>query len=259
MSDGPSIRSLQRATSAKGICVMVFGVPGAGKTRFIGTGPKTLIIRPPVDHTDSIELPAEVDEVVVTSWNEMLEVYQHLQQGGHKDYEWVWLDSISLLQDTTLDDIWRDTLARRPDRAAFGLDQGEYGRNMERLQRWTRDMHGLTDLGQINFGLTAHPFEWYDPVKEEDVWAPYIQGKNMSPKICGYMHIVAYLAEVRRKDKPSRRVLMTSADGFVGKDQIGIPEKIADPTMPKLISEIGKTRRPPRRRPTTKRPARRRR
>lgn len=237
--------------------MMLYGIPGVGKTRFIGTGPKTLIIRPPTDHTDSIVLPADVDEIVVTGWSEMLEAHQWVQQGAHRKYDWVWLDSISLLQDTTLDDIWQDTLARRPDRAAFGLDQGEYGRNMERLQRWIRDMHALTDLGQINFGMTAHPFEWYDPVQEENVWAPWIQGRNMSPKISAYAHIIAYLAEVRRKDKESRRVLMTSAKGFMGKDQVGIPEKIWDPTMPKLIDEISKKRRPARRRPT-KRPAKRR-
>jgi hypothetical protein len=32
----------------------VFGWPNAGKTNLIATGPNTLIIRPPIEHTDGI-------------------------------------------------------------------------------------------------------------------------------------------------------------------------------------------------------------
>lgn len=244
-------RPLQRG---KGTSMLVFGVPGAGKTRLIGSGGRPLILRPPVDHTDSIELPSDAMEMVIEDWAGMLEAFQFIQQGGHEDFDWVWLDSISLFQDMGLDDIMADAIARKPARAIerggqkipeFGPDQGEYKTNFDRIAKWVRDMAGLADAGLINFGLTAHPFEWYDPVAEEDLWAPWVQGRGMSPKICGYMNVVAYLREVRKKDGGSVRVLMTDAEGFVGKDQYdAFPELnngshgIVDPTMPKIMKAI---------------------
>jgi hypothetical protein len=236
-------------TPTKGLTLCIFGVAGAGKTRLIGTGPKTLVIRPPTDHTESIVLPAEVEEVVVDDWNDMFEVHQWLQQGAHREYEWVWLDSISLWQDHGLDDVLAAAIARKggPEspRAEFGPDKGEYGINMGRIGKWTRDMHALADAGQINFGITAHAAEVYDPTSEEDVWAPWIQGKNMIWKISGYMHVVAYLKVVQKKGKDPRRKLATSAPGFYGKDQIsddGLND-LWDPTMPKIIEVLDGARR----------------
>jgi hypothetical protein len=242
----------------KGVNLLVYGLPGAGKTRLAGSGKRVLIIRPPNDHTDSIPEDADVTELVVSDWSRMLEVFQWLQQGAHSEYDWVWLDSISLMQDVLLDDVMDDAITRRPDRAMdkggvmvpeFGPDKGEYKINFERLKKWVRDMGGLAKAGQINFGITAHPFEWRDQVAEEEFWAPWVQGKNMSPAICGYMNIVAYLEEVRRDDEEPRRVLMTDAVGFVGKDQFHcFPELksgrhgIVDPTMADVMKAINGAR-----------------
>lgn len=253
-------------TASRGVSVMIYGVPGAGKTRLIGTGPRTLILRPPTDHTDSIASGADVEELVVDDWASMFEVFQSLQQ-GELEYEWVWLDSISLFQDHGLDDVFADAVARKPARAEYGPDKGEYGINMQRIGKLVRDMVGLASAGQFNFGLTAHPFEWWDPIQETDVWAPWIQGSNMSPKLCGYMNIVAVLQEVRRRDsdgdQPSQRLLLVDAPGHVGKDQLGCFPALKsgrhgfiDPTMGDVIEAIEASRKP-RRKTAAKRRARR--
>lgn len=250
--------SPQKLTVGKCTTMMVYGVPGAGKTRLLGSGKRTLILRPPEDHTDSIEAGADCEELVLEDWSGMFETFSWLQQGAHKDYDWVWLDSISLMQDRLLEDVLVDMMIRRPDLAMdkggvkvpeFGADKGEYKINFDRIAKWVRDMTGIAKAGAFNFGITAHPFEWYDPVREEEVWAPWIQGKNMSPKISGYMNIIAFLQERKGdEDKPGQRILMIDAPGFVGKDQLDcIPELksgrhgIIEPTMAKLEKAISQS------------------
>lgn len=245
----------QSVSVGKCVVMMMFGLNKVGKTQLIGTGKRTLIIRPPDDHTDSIAAGSDVEELVLTEWSEMFETFSWLQQGAHKDYDWVWLDTISLMQDRLLEDIMSDVLMRRPDRGMdkggvivpeFGPDQGEYKLNFDRLAKWVRDMTGIAKAGAFNFGVTAHPYEWYDPTQEEEIWAPWIQGKNMIPKICGYMNIIAYLQKQDDDKKgTSQRVLLTDAPGFLGGDQLEcFPQLksgrhgIVDPTMAKIEKAI---------------------
>jgi AAA domain len=253
-------RPLQRG---KGTSLTIFGAPGAGKTRLIATGKRTLIIRPPSDHIDSIDFPHQAEEIIVEDWADMLEALQYVQQEGWEKHDWVWLDSISAWQDYGLDDVLEAAITRKPQRAVelagmkvpeLGPDKGEYRTNMERMASWVRVMSGLADAGKINFGMTAHMFEWYDPVREEDVWMPWIQGKNMSPKLCGYMNIVAYLMKVEREGKDPQTVLLSEAPGFFGKDQYQCFPKlksgrrgIVSPDMEKIEQAINGARPAPKR------------
>jgi len=234
MAKPEAIKPVQRT---KHINLMVYGDPGVGKTRLIGTAPKTLILRPPTDHTDSIR-DSDAEEWVIRDWNEMAEAQEYLRHEGAKNWDWVWLDSISLWQDTGLDDIWESVIAQKPHRAEFGLDKGEYGRNMQRLARWVRHMVGMD---AVNFGITAHPFEGTD-INGDVKLMPYVQGVNMAEKVMGYMNMVTYL-EVREKKNNggTYRVLHSQAsEDYKAKDQFDALEngKLVEPTMPKIVKLI---------------------
>jgi hypothetical protein len=223
--------------------MLLYGPPGAGKTRLIGV-PGSLIIHPPTDHVDSIRVVG-ADEWEVTDWAEMLNALEYMRHDAAKDYKWVWLDSISLWQDTGLDDIWEGVIGRRPDRAAWTLDKGEYGINMWRLQQWVRTAIGIPGL---NIGITAHPAELMNPIDGEIKLQPWIQGKNMSTKIQGYMKIVAYLEVVAAQDNSSgapRRVLRTAGtERYEAKDQYdAFPKgRLVDPTLKKIEDAIAAVR-----------------
>lgn len=235
--------------------MMLFGFPGVGKTPLIGTQPKTLILRPPTDHTDAIARPENVREMIIKDWASELEAFQYVHQEGWKEFDWVWLDSISVFQDYGLRDVLEDAITRKASRAIikggvkipeFGADVGEYGINMTRLSNTVQDFCGMATEGKINFGLVAHPEPWYDPVDEETKLAPWIQGKGMIPKICGYMNIIGYLRGGKQQ------ILYTNGEGFFGKDQYGAFPKLksgkrglVNPTMPKVIDLLEAVRETP--------------
>lgn len=225
---------IRRVEPGKKIKILVYGIPGAGKSVLAGTSPgRVLILRPPTDHLDSLPAGSAVDEWVMSDWDDMTEATEYLRHEGGKDYDWVWVDSISLLQDHTLDHVWADAVARKPTRAEYGVDKGEYGINMSRLGEWFRHVVGAD---QFNFGVTAHPFETVD-LESEPVMMPWVQGKQMSEKICGYMNVVGRLFV-----KDGKRILETEHKGlYWAKDQLGIG-RVLEPTMPKVLAKVSKAK-----------------
>lgn len=245
MSKPSGIKPLSRSSK---INLLLYGDPGYGKTALVGTTPgRSLILRPPVDHIDSIkDVPEGMEEWVLPDWNEAHEAMDFLRQEGDQHYDWVWLDSISLWQDIGLDDLWETVIHEKPARARYGLDKQEYGINMFRTGKWVRHVVGAR---LFNFGMTAHvqmlPIS-LDPDAPEKLM-PAIHGKvggalgGFAIKMCGYMNVVAYL-DVTSK---GTRVLYTNAtDRYYAKDQFSsLPKgRLVSPTMPKLIKAIEESR-----------------
>jgi hypothetical protein len=249
------------------INMLIYGDPGCGKTTLIGSGGKkykTLIIRPPTDHVDPI-VGSGVKETVVHDWNEMLDVQEYLRHEG-AEWDWVWLDSISLFQDTGLDDRFAAAVENKPSRSAQGPDKPEYRVNMWRLEQLVRHTVGAQ---LFNFGVTAHPF-WTEfpsnetPEEAVEKLMPWIQGQKMPQKISGYMNVVGYMSAEEKKvnDKLRvRRYLHTAGNQYrYGKDQFNaLGGVMIDPTMPDIMDAITDKRaskkssaRRPTRRPTTR-------
>jgi hypothetical protein len=191
-----------RPLAASGsVKILVCSASGWGKTRLAGTsrGPKgkSLFIRPPVDYTDSVNPEDKPfwEEWVVADWTQMEECFEMLRHEGREKYDWVWFDSISGYQDIGLDDLWVQIIDEKPARKRWGMDKGDYWINMQRLGRWVRDVATLSDTGAFNFGITAWPKELSpspDDVEVGEKLMPWVQGKNMAMKTCGYVNVVAF-------------------------------------------------------------------
>lgn len=241
---------------------------GVGKTSLIGSGGQDfniVIMRPPTDHVDPI-IGSGCREMVVRNWEDIFEGLEWARHEAARELGedgWFWMDSISLLQDTGLDDVYENILDKkgpvgslaRKEREQFGPDRGEYRVNMWRLAQWVRHMVGD---GSVNLGITAHSF-WYEPNNPLDeltpscLW-PWIQGKNMPSKICGMMNIVGYM-EVQERELRGRkrtvRVLHTNkTERWYAKCQIKLPDgssvfgdgDIVNPTLPEMVAAIKKGR-----------------
>lgn len=211
---------------------------GTGKTSFIGSGgkdQKILIMRTPIDHADPI-IGSGCQEMVVKDWDEIFEGLEYVRHEGH-EWDWFWMDSISLLQDVGLDDVYEGVLDRvgpvgsqaRNHRQQFGPDRGEYRVNMWRLAQWIRHCVGA---GVVNLGITAHSF-WWEPNNPLDeltpscLW-PWIQGKNMPSKICGMMNVVGYMEvetrEVRGRKRQIRVMHTNKTERYYAKCQFKLPD-----------------------------------
>jgi hypothetical protein len=100
----------------------------------------------------------------------------------------------------------------------------------------------------FNLGITAHPALMANPDKDDEddnsqpdeILMPWVQGKQMATKICGYMNCVAYLRVQKVKVKGEvqrRRVLNTEANGvYYAKNSLApIPNgRIINPTVPRI-------------------------
>lgn len=237
----------QKPQLGKSVQMLIHGPPGIGKTVLIAQQPKTLILHPPTDHLDSIKEPDNVDEIILNDHDDFEMAYQFLQQGGSDAYDWVWLDSLSLFQDHGLDEIWKNLIAAKPDRAKWGLDKGEYGRNMERIARKVREMVGLSKSGAFHFGITCHSVEMEDPETEKDLLMPYVQGKMMSTRVMAAMNMVGYYRWAKVAKRRVRVLDFHETDSFKAKDQLevfGEKGRLISPTMPDIHRAISKKKKP---------------
>lgn len=220
------------------IKLMVVGEYDVGKTQLAGTS-DGLILHPPTDHVVSAALNgSKAQQWVMRDWADMDAALEYLRRQGHADYRWAWLDSISIMQEYGLDDVYADTIARKggpdskggQDRMKFNPDKQEYGINMHRLGVWVRHACAVP----MHFGITAMPFDDGEKIK------PYIQGKNMALTLPGYMNVIGHLI----KRKGGQRALITKnrrkADGteYYAKDQYdALGGMLLDPTIP-MIEEL---------------------
>ena len=181
-----------------------------------------------------------MEQWVISDWNEFDQVIQYARlEGG--DWDWIWLDSVSLVQDQLLQSIWDDTIRGKPERAKYRADKLEYGVNMWRLEQWVR--HTVA-AQTVNIGITAHPWTTNNPFSDEggEIMLPWIQGNQMSIKICAMMTIVAY-TEVRQNAEGVRwaRLHTQGNETFYGKDQydaFGENGQMDNPTLAKIDAAI---------------------
>lgn len=212
----------------------MYGPPGVGKTTLLGGGGKTLIVRPPTDHVDSIRGDSMAKEWIVERWGQMDEV-EEFARHNPTAFDWIWLDSISLFQDHGLEDIMAAVEAAKPHRRGGPIDQGEYANNFNRIKKWVRHMVGIPGF---HFGITAHPMDVFNPSTGEVKAGPWVQGKNMSFTICGYMNAIAYMEKVKQDDGYRRVLRFEETEEYIAKDQkiFNFPNsRLVDPTMAKLM------------------------
>lgn len=219
------------------IKMIVYGDNRTGKTVFAGTSPKCLILNVDTNGDYSAAVQGSTAEVWdIEDYNDFTEAFEYLRHEKH-GYEWVWLDSISMLQERGLAQIMADLVVKKPHRSIFLPDKGEYGENMNKISLFMRQFFALP----MNVGLTAHEMRYEDPNSDEVKLWPQITGKGMAPKICSHASIIGRLVNERQNDDSVRRILLLQGDGnFVAGDRFDTTPKgrMLSPSVPKIEKAV---------------------
>lgn len=228
----------EQAKAPQPINMVLYGHPGSGKTPIIGTGEATLILDSDNGIQSAETFGSKADFDTVIDYGKLDEIYEYLRHDKHP-YRWVWWDSLTLFQERVLiDEIMQDAHAENPRQSPDVPSQREYLINMNRISRYVRQFVALP----INFGFTAHVMITEDH-DGTTTYMPYIQGKGMPSKVCGYMNVIGYLGstnkEVNGKKKEVPRVLTKKFGKFYARDRFNaLGTFIDNPTIPEIESRI---------------------
>jgi len=236
--------------------MMIYSEPGAGKTCVACSAPRTLLLN--ADGPDGPESARMMgyDPSVwdIENFRDLDRAYNLIRKYPDR-YDWVWLDSISIFQESGMDDVMEAMLAKAKHRNPYVPDRPEYQETQRHLGLWIRHMSKLP----VNFGITAHEMRLVDPDDDRVTYLPDIQGGQgrFANKVCGYMGVVGHLEVKMRKEEGKSeelRVLRVRREGkYYAKDRYhALGKGVVNPTIPKIVSLIEQAK------PVAGRPARRR-
>lgn len=232
----------------------IYGDTNVGKSRLAATSPgKVLIIRAPYEKIDSWRpedkaraARGEIEVATVRDSDDLMhQILPHLREEGEM-WDWVWMDGVQTIFEVMMDDIWEVVISEKPGRARYGLDQPEYGINMDRLSRFLRYTLGPD---KFNFGFTSWAEKLISPDKDGDgdpieKMMPYIQGKGMPLKFAGYMNVMGYMTTttVKGRDDNVRVIRTESSPHYYAGDKFdAFNGRILDPTIPKIEALVKKS------------------
>jgi len=207
--------------------VLLYGWPGAGKTRMIGSAAKKfktiiasaekglLSLRSMVDDEGK---PIKADFVDIEKFEDLEELTRFLMASNH-GYECFGIDSGTEIQQVCMDYILKMEKRDKPQLQ----DWGTLNNKMVRMVRYFRDMP------KMNMIMTALAEE----SKSEDMITmikPLFQGQ-LQKSIAGYFDLVAYaMAQTKNagtKDEITRHIVVcNSSEKLLTKDRSGVLPKI---------------------------------
>lgn len=230
------------------IHMMVFGDPGSQKTRLAGTSMKPLIIN--CDGASGLESLRSIHNpsVMVRDAECIDDVYEMIEyiKGRRHDRQWLWLDSLTLLQELEMDLVMATLVRNKPHRDPDVPDQAEYLKVQNRLKKLVRDLIKL----DINVGITAHVLRVEDQDDDTVQYWPAITGKLMPQKIAGYMGIVGHMGIIKKKEDGKNkkgkqievvRLRVQRTDKIYAKDRYGaLGAGMDSPTIPRIEKAVKK-------------------
>lgn len=219
--------------------VMIYGLPGAGKTRFMGSaarGFKTIIASAESGllslrgMKDENGRPVKADFVEIKKWEDLEQLNRYLMAGTH-DYECFGIDSGTEIQQVCMDHILAQEGRDKPQLQ----DWGTLNNKMVRMIRYFRDN------SKMNMIMTALAENLTEP-DGSTKYHPMFQGR-LQKAIAGYFDEVVY-AYVHKlnpgtpEEENKHVIVCQSSDKLVTKDRSGLLPKVLPNDFCEIYSRI---------------------
>lgn len=223
--------------------MLVYGDSGVGKTTLAGSADEVPDLRPVLvidfeGGTESlVRSYPDVEQVRVTTWDEMQAVYDELHR-GKTGYQTVILDSLTEIQKFNMYSIMEELVADKPEREIDVPSMREWGRNLEQMRRFVRAFRDLP----MNTVFTALKKEDKNEKTGMVTTLPSLSGK-LAGEVAAFLDIVVYyyMKTVTEDDKKvDKRILLTSkTETIIAKDRTGmLPQVLVEPTMKDIFDLI---------------------
>lgn len=217
---------------------LIYAPSGEGKTVLAGTAPKSLFLTVEAAGTESAKaMGSDADEWVIEDWSTLVEAYTYLKEGGHKEYAWCNLDSLTELEELC----WKDQLESIGKE--FEARIQDYGIVDRRVKKMVDNFNRLP----INILYTAQQAAMEMEDEDGDELTKVVpaigRAKNgwpLSHLICGKVTLIGLL-KVTRDDEGDevRRLWVNGGERYIAKDRHDtFPKYIEDPNIAEMTKAV---------------------
>lgn len=202
---------------------LIYAPSGVGKTVLAGTAPNGLFLTVEAAGTESAKaMGSEADEWVCDSWAELQKAFEWLKTGGHKEYDWVMLDSLTEMQEICWMDHLEEAKAANSSRSIYSAAIQDYGIVDNKIKRLVDAFNRLP----VNILYTAQQMDLGTEDEDGDdivYRLPLVgrakNGAPLSNLICGKVTMVGLLGVVKESDEYETRLVTSAGTTWMAKDR----------------------------------------
>jgi phage nucleotide-binding protein len=208
---------------------LIYAPSGVGKTVLAGTAPKNLILSVEAAGTESAKaFGSDADEWIMDSWEDVKEAHDWIKKEGHKEYDWVTVDSITEMEEMC----WKDHLASIGKQ--FEARIQDYGIVDRKIKNMVDSFNRLPINVLYTAQQAAHTTEDEDGDEILKVLPAIGRAKGgypLSNLLCGKVTLVGLLTVAEdedNEDEEYRRLWVHGGDRWIAKDRHDAFGKVID-------------------------------
>lgn len=232
---GPLADQVHPPDALKYLNLLIFGLPGVGKTYLAGTAQDHASTSPVLfldveGGTVTIRHRKEIDVIQVRSPQHMKEIHDSLREDNNGYYKTVVIDSVTELQKLDMREVMREMIQKRPDRDPDVPDKREWGISGEHIRRIVRAYRDL----EMNTIFTALMIDYKDDKTGQVTFNPSLPGK-LRGEIPGFIDIVGYLYVTVEGEEITRTIQFQQTQKVIAKDRTAaLGARLQNTTIPEM-------------------------
>lgn len=226
----------------KGLNLLVYGAPGAGKTTFAASGPAPLIVDME-GGTYSVADRADVQVFRATTWDDLTALYGFVRTPGHP-FGTIVLDSITEAYRLALDLAVREDPKAQP---GAGPQLHHHGAATERIIKMARAYRDLANDRGLHVVFTAPEVLKAEQSESEDK-GRLIRRPSLPPRALeGIRESVDGVVRLQPTKDGGRVLTLRTPNPLVmakfrAPADVAVPDRLDNPTIPALLTLLRKDR-----------------